>query len=306
MWRVIVCLVALVITGNALAQSQRPSPSVGEQRQTEPNPTHQRATDNPQSPAQPPIIVDVLPSPKSEVERADEARERQEKADLDRRLVKFTADLATYTARLFYATLAVAIATICLVLATAGLATLGFLQSRDMKASIAVAAIAAAAAKSQAEIARDALQMTKQQLRAYVSVIGIKILYADGEWQPNIRVNFKNVGQTMALRVDNKFNCTFTNEDKLSPAPLTDRAHYSDLGPDQDITNTALITQADWNRFKGDLLTGKVKFFVYGEITYNDTLGDPHFTRYRVQLFPDAEGIKEDCFVFCPEGNESN
>jgi hypothetical protein len=61
-----------------------------------------------------------------------------------------------------------------------------------------------------------------------------------------------------------------------------------------------------WNPFKEALAARAIKFFVFGEINYRDAFDDLHFTRYRFELSPDAEGIKEDAFVFCPEGNESN
>ena len=148
---VLFCLSVLIIASTAVAQSKQPPFSAGEQQQTQPNPDQQPA-------AQPPITVNVLPAPKSDGERAEEVCEREEKAELDRRLVKFTADLAAYTERLYYATLAVAIATVCLVLATAELAVFAFFQSRDMKDSVAVA-------RRSADIARDALITTE---RAFV------------------------------------------------------------------------------------------------------------------------------------------
>lgn len=173
MWRVVLCLIALVIAGDVSAQSQGPAPPVGEQRQAQPNPAQENPKANPQTAAQAPITVNVLPTPKTEAERADEARERKEKADLDRRLVQFTADLATYTERLYYATLAVAIATICLVLATGGLAAFEFVQSRDMKAAIKAANDSASAAITSNQIA---VTNAEQQLRAYVTVQEIKMI----------------------------------------------------------------------------------------------------------------------------------
>ena len=164
MWRAVLCLIALMVVGDAMAQSQRPSPRGREQRQTQPAPAQQNPATNEQAPALPAPIINILPPQKTDAERAEEAHERQEKAELDRRLVKLTEDLAIYTARLYYATLAVAIATVFLVLATAGLTWLGRIQLRDMKASIAVAKDAAAAARDQVRLSCHAMESTERAM----------------------------------------------------------------------------------------------------------------------------------------------
>src|SRR3954469_24002196 len=72
-----------------------------------------------------PTIIQIHPAEKTEAERAEEAKERHEKTELGRRLVDLTAELARFTAGLFYATIA-------LFTATAFLAFFGWRQSRDM------------------------------------------------------------------------------------------------------------------------------------------------------------------------------
>jgi hypothetical protein len=180
----------------------------------------------------------------------------------------------------------------------------------ETKLAALAAKEAADAAKGQAETAQGTLKamqdIAKRQLRAYVSVTGIKILFPGGEWQPNIRVTFKNGGQTPAYGVQNRFGCGYGIVGDPSFSDFQESARYSDLGLDQDVTTTSLILQAIWNPFKEALAARAIKFFVFGEINYRDAFGDLHFTRYRFELSPDAEGIKEDAFVFCPEGNESN
>ena len=46
---------------------------------------------------QPPIVVNVLPASKTEEETKRDEAKRKQKAELDRRLVDLTADLARYT-----------------------------------------------------------------------------------------------------------------------------------------------------------------------------------------------------------------
>jgi len=103
----------------------------------------------------PPIIVNVSPPQKTSEEIEQEAKEREEKSDLDRKVVKLTGDLANYTFGLFAATVA-------LVLATLGLGIFGWKQSRDMKGSIAVAKESADAAKRSAEITEKAFTLLER------------------------------------------------------------------------------------------------------------------------------------------------
>lgn len=117
------------------AWSQEPAPSGGEATQPQQaqsaQPDHSAAA-NQQPTAQPPIIVNVPPAHKAEAEAEEERRERKEKADLDRRLVDLTGELAWFTAGLFFATAA-------LVIATIGLGYFAYRQARDMKESIRLA-----------------------------------------------------------------------------------------------------------------------------------------------------------------------
>ena len=201
MWRISLLFVMLVVVTNVAAQSQRPTPEIGEQGQTQRSQAQQSPAAKQQPSAIPPIIVNVLPSPKTEAERAEEARARQEKTDLDRRLVEFTADLATYTARLYYATLAVAFATICLVLATAGLAVFAFFQSRDMKASIA-AANAAATAAEQANILTRDIFIAEQRPWLRWTIPPIGVLKRNGpRLSIDINGNLENLGRIPASNI---------------------------------------------------------------------------------------------------------
>ena len=122
---------------------QEPSPSAREATQPQeqkPAADNKAAQPDQKKAEAPPIIVNVLPTPKTDHEAEDERQERKEKAELDRRLVALTADLAFFTAGLFAATAA-------LVLATIALAYYAFKQSRDVKASLRLADKAARAAE---------------------------------------------------------------------------------------------------------------------------------------------------------------
>jgi hypothetical protein len=196
--------------------------------------------------------------------------------------------------------------TLLLVIVGAIQAFLFVWQLRLIRGSLHEAQRTSTVAKETAEAAKSQAESAKLQLRAYVSVTGVKVLFPTGEWQPNIRLTFKNCGRTPARELENRFGCAYGIVSNPSFKDFQQSVSYYDLGPEQDKTTTALIPQAIWNAFKGALAAGAVKFFVFGEIHYRDVFGDMHYTGYRLELSPDAEGIKEDSFVFCPEGNESN
>ncbi len=195
MWRIILSLVALIVVGDALAQSQRPSTRSREQRQNQPdsplaaspaqpspaqpspaqpspiqqNPS-QPITSPPTSPpadpqpsVQPPITVNVLPRPKTDAERADETQARQEVAELNRKLAEFSAGV-------FYAAVGLAATLIFLVITAGGLGIFAFIRSRNVKASIASANALAS------ESNRIAMVNSQQQLRAYLTARDLTVV----------------------------------------------------------------------------------------------------------------------------------
>lgn len=96
----------LAMFGDTWAQSRRQAPRgrEGEQLQNQPKQTEQPPTQNQRGTEEAPIIVKVLPTNKSDAEAAEDARERQEKTEIDRKkteldtnLVNFNGDLAYYT-----------------------------------------------------------------------------------------------------------------------------------------------------------------------------------------------------------------
>ena len=90
-----------------------------------------------------PFFVEVIPTPKSAKEQAEETEDREEKRSSDRWLVRWTFALFA--------------ATIGLILATLGLGYFAYRQSRDMRESIDVASRSANEASRSANIAERAL-----------------------------------------------------------------------------------------------------------------------------------------------------
>jgi hypothetical protein len=105
-----------------------------------------------------PFVVKELPRERSEEEKAD----AKEKAALDRRLTKYTGNLAGYTKALFVATLILAVMTGALALAA-------FRQMRDSRKSILAAEAAAKAARDNARGTLETVRVLRNAQRPYLS-----------------------------------------------------------------------------------------------------------------------------------------
>src|ERR1700738_114562 len=92
------------------AQSQR-RPQQGRVQQPAPTDVQPKSSEDQRGSEQSPLIVKVVPTPKTEEDRTEEAKERERIAESERKkegsdadLVKYTRELARFTAWLFYAT----------------------------------------------------------------------------------------------------------------------------------------------------------------------------------------------------------
>ena len=137
-------------------------------------PEQHRATEPRGTPAAP-FFVEVVPTPKSAGELAQEAEDRDEKKSADRWLVRWTASL-------FFATIG-------LIVATASLGYFAFRQMRDMKESIAAAKQAADAALIQANVAASSLRARM------VPSFPDRVYSVIAPW--DIKVAVKNVGRAV-------------------------------------------------------------------------------------------------------------
>lgn len=165
----------------------------GKPEQSHPSKTENRTDANQQNTKTAPIIVNVLEPQKIEAEAAEERREREEKAKLDRRLVDLTNDVAIFTGGLFAATIALFLATCALWWSTR-------------------------------RLVKGAEDTAKRQLRAYIHVPSTELTIHPeeiGGWTANVTI--KNFGQTPA------YNMTTKVERKICLAVAADIAlEFSD------------------------------------------------------------------------------
>jgi hypothetical protein len=141
------CLALISDSAHSQRRSQQPGvpqppTATGQQKANE----EQRGTE------QLPLIIKVVPTPKTEENSANEAADRERIAESERKkeqsdadIVKYTAELARFTKGLFYATIILGGATI-------GLLVAAFVQSRDTKRAVAAVEQSAAAAKNSVDL----------------------------------------------------------------------------------------------------------------------------------------------------------
>jgi hypothetical protein len=88
--------------------------------------------------------------------------------------------------------------------------------------------------------------------------------------------------------------------------------HRADLAPGQDKTTTMTVSLEMWEKLLKPAIIAKAGiFYAFGEIAYFDAFQDQsrdtrHFTMYRFEIRPDAEGITDGGLYFSAEGNESD
>jgi hypothetical protein len=299
--------ITLVLFATCMSESRGQSqstPEIDQQKtgQTQPAVADTRGTE------QSPLVVKIAPIPKTAGDRDDEAKERdrlakaesqKEKSDAD--LVKYTAELAAFTKGLFYATAG-------LVVATLVLGIMAIIQSRDMKASIAVATLAANAADLSA---KAAIGIELPILR--VNNLGLDLLSIEADTNLEgpyaclvnddlptqhsaiSEIPFHNFGRTLAFIV--KLDMGFAVADTLPAVPVYDRTFARPPGvimavgvtTDFEIPYAIHLTDEQFARI-GD---GTANLWIYCSLHYRDFLDNPHQVGFcwRWGQEPPGEGI---------------
>jgi hypothetical protein len=280
---------ALAITLPAAAAQQqhsipphKPAPPVTAPSKLQPSAEdsqQQHAPEN-RGTEQVPFVVKVIPS-----ERSQEAEKHDaQKAEIDRQTVEFTRDLAGYTNRLFWATVALAAF-------TAGLSGAAFLQMRDTRRTIKAAETAAKAAERHATVAEQTFVDLERPYLFYER-IRMEQPITSGWLDPNIEIGnriisvlyeIKNYGRTPAVIIE-RANSVYIGQ-TLSKRPLHNE---NDIWNDEYVLGTS--TPNDMHTFSafyrgnvdlqliGDLYltrsggTGN-EFFFFAYVKYNTVSG---------------------------------
>jgi hypothetical protein len=271
-----VCVVVLATTA-VFSQQSPPNAREAPKEQAQPKANSKQTISEQKapSPPHPPINVNLQLPPKTETELAEQRREHDEKAELDRQLNLFTVGL-------YHATVWLACLTGALVLATCALGYFSWRQSRDMQHAINAAEQSANAARDSANIADLALRTTQ---RAYIAINPAGVAPFAQRWVQGGaadlvgHVIIKNVGTLPArdVRWSVKVDCTddaqwvppepanFVGRNVVPPG--TEMGHGSDKISSSNIT--ALKREE-----------GSGYCYVWGRVTYDDGFGQARFTDF--------------------------
>jgi hypothetical protein len=288
-------LLLLIVSEVVQAQSQPPSPrppNSSQPPQSKSKGSKQQTANDLRGTEQSPLVIKVLPTPKTKEESAQDRNDHNEKAATDWWLVRFNGALVVV----------VFLQWIWMVR-----------QEKWMRKNIEIAQKAADAAKESAEVAQTTVKTmedtAERQLRAYIHVGGGKdkgpILDApDG---PEVWLLLKNTGQTPAYKVEHWIKAG------ILPYPLN-----SDLtGPDESAKMTKIVlppgvemnlfwkTGTPLERAQIDAIRDgtECRLYVWGEVHYLDAFDKPRFTKFRFMHGGPTRGVDIEA---CEEGNDAN
>ncbi len=283
------------------AHSQQPPPkdaTPGQQQQEQPQTSQQAPATTQRGTEQAPIVVKVLPTPKTETEAAQEAQERVQRATNEQQLIQFNrwliiigaAQLVVFTGQLlvfWYQALKLRQT----VRAAAD-------QSGEMKKSVGESARAASAmeevaeavaisAKAATESVANIKDVTARQLRAYLVANFGAVVPQDrnANYHFGVRILLVNTGNTPA------YNTSFKAKADIVPFPLPDDfsftlpetpvASASTLGPHQNFIMSGILDRMVSDEEITEISTGPNKrLFIWGTATYEDAFGIQRYTNF--------------------------
>jgi hypothetical protein len=218
---------------------------------------------------QAPIVVNVLPTPKTQEETKREQDERKEKAELDRKLVDINDDLARYTSR---------VATFTAVLALIGVLQLlvfGY-QSRQLKRTV---------------------DFTESSNAPYVFPVLSDIAVRGAD--PVFTVQLINHGKTPALTREERYELYVAQEPPTS-GKFSEHAHVVRtthvIGAEKasefpyHFKFDRRLTQSEMGQAaRGVNQPPFVRFYLVGYIVYDDFFGYTHTVGFSFKLFRSGE-----------------
>lgn len=291
--RIIFFLLLLLLTGNVMAQSQQPQfpqPAKVTQQQADPEKTVRETTNEQRGTEKSPIVIKVLPTREIEEDAKQVQKERQEKAELDRKLTDYTKDLAIFTA----------------VLACAAFLQLFVFGLQALKLHQTVKAT-----KESADAALKTAQNMEAAERAYVKMSHLPpgVIIGKNETTEWIEVTVEvgNHGRTPASVTDVIVDAkVLENGDRL-PTPFPYHSWEREAFP-----NAFLVAGESFlcptktlplrPHKSSDIISGAKKLWVFGHVDYIDTFGQ----RYRggwVRVYRhNLPGQSQDNLIFMTEG----
>jgi hypothetical protein len=284
---------------------QQPSPSAREDIQApqhKPGAPQQPATDEERGTEGHPDIVKILPPDKTAEERAQEEKDREDKASADWWLRVLTAALVIVGIMQFLALIGQAIVFVIqarqLRRSVELTGKIADRQERDMHASISEASRAAAAMEGVAaginesgtntrELFATQRQFAKLQLRPYLSVVepGFVAQNTEHNLFAGIQINVLNTGHSPAL------NFRVAARVKILPFPLPEDFDFTiprgeiipsgHINPGQRFFVRRNLDRRMPDDEVRDIMAGEGRrLYIYGTIFFIDSFDDEHYTNF--------------------------
>lgn len=308
--RLLLACLLIALTSTVFAQSKPPSPRSGkhvQQHGASAGAAASQSTPEQRGTPSAPLFVQSLPAADSASDAAHKEYEQHEKPALDRRLTVATELLAVFTFCLFVFTAALWWVTYRLSKEARNSAAR---QAGEMERSLAIAKLSAdASVKSAlaAEVMAGSIEKTAmRQLRAYVWKETASYFL---EENAVVECALRNSGQTPAMRV----RCWLRLEllDPASPEFEPPPERIDDAGfvinPGSTHTLHAHRLKALDEGDASDLSVGARRFYLWGEIRYDDIFGHEHRTRFRLfHRVYERGGKPMQIWSYCDEGNDAD
>jgi hypothetical protein len=186
-----------------------------------------------------------------------------------------------------------------------------FREAKSVNESIEISRYAILAMNRRAETTEKTLELaaetSRNQLRAYVSVLGIATQNAFERTMAS-SLNYKNVGQTPALGLRTLIDAVMIPSTSADVKPP--RAYSTSYGGDNEPTvalGGGIATSDPVNKsFKDaeleEFRAGGKLYVVSGALYYSDVFGKSHYTRF-CRYFKNGELGR---WMLCQTGNDSN
>jgi hypothetical protein len=242
-----VVLSTVILFGTAAAQSQPPVPGPKPEKppQSQPARRDQPVTRDERGTDTSPISVKIVPTPKTQIEAAQEKAERDAKAANDWWLMVFTGGLVVVGATQLIAF---------------------SIQARRLKQTI--------------DVMRDT---AISQLRAYVSAPKASIVNLTGKGLSEGHVTLKNSGQTPAYNLMHVGGVVLgTIQEDVDASRFRGNKTVAVLGPGDEYHTTTPAGRELTDADRSALRNGAKRIYVYGDIRYTDAFGCERFTKIQI------------------------
>ncbi|MBI5278833.1 MAG: hypothetical protein HY854_20540 [Burkholderiales bacterium] len=246
-----------------------------------------------------PLYVRMLPAEPTADDRArgiEEQQERAERLTLERRQLRESQRVASYT--LF---LAAGVAALFLV--TAGLLGVAVVHMREARRAGRAAEAAASAAQESAAVAE---RTAVRQLRPYVLLL--KAIPEIRGQDFIVNLIFKNYGQTPAYQVHTAAHLAIWKADEpFQPGEITKEhtlGSSSTIGPGGQLDASNKLNRPAWQMtLHQELESGVTRGYVNGKMFYSDSFGNEWVTTFQLVLGKDANG--RWALAGAPDGNSA-